>query len=792
MFAIKHVATLLLALTLTAPLSLGQDLELDDLLGTGGQFGPKKAEVSARLITGRLETGAVAYLHVDVILPLNHYIYSLNPDFAGCTEITLGKIEGLEPIDAEFKPTRKPKAKYDEILEETLEKFHDDITWVKRFKITDARAAAISGQLTGQYCTEGKNGQGGNCTPIRPPAEFAVALEVDDELASEPAEAAVFEYTEQPTRGKNNKPDPLSLKFSLTPSDAKVGDEVTLNIAMTLVDGWHVFSQKQNPENTGLPTVLELSGVAGLEPVGPDFVPNHEPEAADPFNDGKTQLLFHDTVVWSRKMRVLAEPFAVQGSIRYQTCKNACLAPHTVEFALGNPSLQLVSLASSSDAPIVANSDGSSADDTAASGSFIDRIGAFFSSFGLPGYLALAFLGGLILNVMPCVLPVLAIKVLSFVKQAGEKRSTIFILNGAYALGVIAVFLVLAGLAVFLKLGWGQLFQRPEFNLVMAGVIFAMALSLLGVFEIPIPGMGGGQSKEGPFGAFLTGILATILATPCSGPFLGPTLVWSVRQTNSVTFLIWAVMGLGMASPYLLFAVVPGAVKLLPKPGMWMVRFKEFAGFVLLGTVIYFIWILEPRFVVPFLAAMLALGLALWMIGSLYQHNSATAQKMKVRIAAIAVCLCGLWLATNLTKPASANQGGELEIVEDGKTLPWQAFTEARLMSLLEKKETVMIDFSAQWCQSCKANELIAINTPETLGLVKEHNIIPLYADWTRANPEIDKYLERFDSISIPLTVIIPEGEIDNAVILRDAFTQGVMTKAIKKAVSNRKVAQAN
>lgn len=779
-------ALVLSVLAFSSPVATAQDLELDDPLGLGGQFGPKSAEVTAELVAGKLETGATAYLRINVMLPLDHYIYSMNPDFSGCTAIALGKIEGLKPIGNGFKPTRKPKVVFE--LDQNIEKFFDDITWVQRFRVTDATAASVAGELTGQYCTAGKDGQGGNCTPIRPPAAFTVALTLDEELANMPDEVAapVLEYTEQPTRGKADTPDPLSLKFSMSPAGAKVGDEVTLQVAMTLDDGWHTFGQNQNPANVGLPTIIKVSELAGLEPVEPAFTPDHEPEAVE-IEDGKTQLQFHGTVVWSRRFRVREEQHAANGSIRYQTCESKCLAPLSVAFALGTPDLQMTAVVLPPEVDA-----GSEDADSEEAGSFIDRISAWLGTFGIAGYVALAFLGGLILNVMPCVLPVLAIKVLSFVKQAGEKRSTIFILNGAYALGVISVFLVLAGLAVTLKLGWGQLFQRPEFNLVMAGVIFAMALSLLGVFEVPIPGIGGGQSKEGPFGAFLTGILATILATPCSGPFLGPTLVWSVRQTNSVTFLIWAVMGLGMASPYLLFAVVPGAVKLLPKPGMWMVRFKEFAGFVLLATVIYFIWILEDRFVVPFLAAMLALGLGLWMIGQLYQHNSPTSAKWKVRIASLAVCGGGLWVGMMLTKPAVADGGGgKRDIVEDGKTLPWQNFTETRLMSLLEQKETVMVDFSADWCQSCKLNEHVALNTPETLGLIKQHNIIPLYADWTRANPEIDKYLERFDSISIPLTVIIPNGDLENPIILRDAFTQGVMSRAIKKAVANGKAAQA-
>lgn len=766
--------------------SSAQDLDIEDLLGTGGGFGPKVAEVSAELVAGRLEVGAVAYLRIHVLLPLDHYIYSLNPDFSGGTAIEVSKIEGLEPIDAGFKPTRKPKVVFEKFLKQNVEKFFDEITWVQRFRVTDPRAAEVSGQLTGQFCTAGKDGQGGNCTQISPPAEFNASLKIDEALSQAPDEAAsgpVFDYREQPTRGANAKPDPLALRFRLTPADPDVGDEVTLQITMTLEDGWHTFSQSQNPEHTGLPTKIKVTEIAGLSPLEGGFTADHKPESADPFNDGKEQSLFHGEVTWSRRYKVTAEESAIAGSIEYQACKNACLAPKAIDFALGTPLLTMTAVPAAESGLYVA-----SASDADGGDEFSDE------PANLPVAILFAFLGGLILNVMPCVLPVLAIKVLSFVKQAGEKRSRIFVLNVAYAVGVISVFLILASLAVTLKFGWGDLFQHSAFNIAMAAMIFAMALSLLGIFEIPIPGIGGGQSKEGAFGAFLTGIFATILATPCSGPFLGPTLIWSVKQPTEVTYLVWGVMGLGMASPYLLFAIFPAAVKLLPKPGMWMVRFKEIAGFILLLTVIYFFYVLEDRFAVPLLLGLLALGIGLWMVGQLYQHNSPASTKWRIRILALAVCVGGFFAARYFTEPPPPEgvMANELAIVDDGKTLPWQRFSEERLFAMLYQKKTVMIDFTADWCQSCKLNEQVALNTAETLELVKEHDIVPLYADKTRTTKEIEKYLARFKSISIPLTVILPNGDLNNPIILRDTITQGTMIKAIKKAVGANKVAQAD
>lgn len=782
MTTISRLPLLLVAIAFGIQPGLAQDFQLDDPLGLN-QFGIEKdVDVTTELVAGKLEAGKIAYLRVTASLPLNHYIYSTNPDLTGSTSIELSETPGLEPIDAGFKPDREPKRVEDEVMGQ-LEKFYDEVTWTKRFRIVDPSTAAVTGELNGQFCTAGKDGQGANCTPIRPAKKVKASLTVDESIADETTGGPVYTIESKPVRGEDKTPDPLSLGFSISPEDAKVGDEVTVSVQVTLDKGWHVFSQAQGADSVGTPTVLKVSEVAGLEAVEPAFKPDHEPESVDLLGDGNPQSLFHDSVTWSRRFKVTDASFGVRGEIKYQVCdEGTCLPPNPVQFALGDQLVAYTKLAAPAEAVQPAASGGVTSPPTG----MIDRLYQYLAGFGLKGFLVLAFLGGLILNIMPCVLPVLAIKVLSFVKQAGENKSRIFVLNVAYAGGVIAVFLVLAGLAVFLKMGWGSLFQSPLFNLVMAGVIFAMGLSLLGVFEIPIPGIGGGDSKEGPSGAFLTGIFATILATPCSGPFLGGTFAWSVKQPTHVTFLVWAVMGLGMASPYLLFAVSPGAVKLLPKPGMWMVRFKEFCGFVLMFTTVYFMTLLEDRLVVPFLLAMVALGMALWMIGSLYQHNSTRTRKGVIRGLAAVVFGLGIAAAMFFTPAAlPAGEAGELVVVDDGKTLPWKAFSEKKLLELVAEKKTVMVDFTADWCPSCKTNELIALNTPETLGLVKEHDIVPLLADWTRSNADIEKYLAKYESISIPLTVIIPNGDLENPVILRDSFTQGTLSDAIKRATGS-------
>ncbi len=239
-----------------------------------------------------------------------------------------------------------------------------------------------------------------------------------------------------------------------------------------------------------------------------------------------------------------------------------------------------------------------------------------------------AFVGGLILNLMPCVLPVIGLKLLSFVEQSHHHRSRVLVLNLWYTLGLLSVFLVLATLACGASLGlrsenlsWGEQFSSTTFNIVMSAVVFVMALSFLGVWEIPIPGfVGSGKAAEaatheGASGAFAKGVLSTVLATPCSGPLLGSVFGFTLRQPPGVIYAIFAAIGLGMASPYLLIGAFPQLIRFLPKPGAWMDTFQHIMGFVLLGTVVFLFTFLDRNYVVPTFGMLVGLWAGCWWIG---------------------------------------------------------------------------------------------------------------------------------------------------------------------------------
>jgi suppressor for copper-sensitivity B len=708
-----------------------------------------KTEISVSLLPQDAKAGDTVTLSLTMIIPEGSYTYSTSPTFGGATKFVIEESKGLTSVDQHFNADHPPKTVFEPLFGKEIEKYTKSVIWSRRFKVNadvkDVAQVLLKGQMIYQVC------DAKNCVPSQFP--FTATL-------SGKQKSAPLSFTTIPER--RSKPDPVELTFALSPAKANPEKLVQLTITMTLEKEFHTFALDQDRKQAGLPTHIEIFKLDGLKPVSRQFSVSPEPKVET--HEDYTQRTHYDKVVWSREFERIpgTSEIGVEGKLTYQICNSgSCRPPLPVEFQLGDltnatpvalSSVEELKSADDNDEIIITSDD---------------------QNQTLASYLFFAFLGGLILNVMPCVLPVVAIKVMSFVQQAGENRMRIFLLNIFYSLGVLTVFLSLASLAVFAELGWGGLFQNTKFNIVMACIVYAMGLSMLGVFEIPVPGMvgsaAGGQQKEGLTGAFLTGILATLLATPCSGPFLGPVLAWSVQQTPNITYLVWLMMGLGMASPYLVFSVFPKAIAWLPRPGMWMVRFKEFSGIVLMGAVIFIISFLDESLTIPVLIMLLGITTGLWMIGSLYTHNSSLRKKMTVRVTALLLTVGICFFGYNMSQKSTND-------------LPWVPFNVAELKRLRAENKTVLIDFSAEWCLTCKTNEKFALNTPETLELIKKHNIVPMYADYTDYSPTIKEWLDKFKSVSIPLTVIFPANRPNEPIIIRDLYSQTTLLEALQQA----------
>ena len=406
-------------------------------------------------------------------------------------------------------------------------------------------------------------------------------------------------------------------------------------------------------------------------------------------------------------------------------------------------------------------------------------------------YLLLAAVGGMILNLMPCVLPVISLKVLGFVSQAGEERMRVRQLGLAFSAGIVVAFLALAGLVVLLKgggeqIGWGFQFQYPGFVMGMAGLVFALGLSLFGLFTVnlTVGGVGGKGEGEGLAGSFFNGVLATVLATPCTAPFLGTALGFAFAQTAALVWGIFAAIGVGMALPYVLLALEPGWMRLLPKPGGWMEHFKQLMGFLLMGTVLWLLWVLGKQVGVEGViwtgAFLLCLALAGWLMGQWVDLGSSRRKRWIARVLALAVCVGGYLVFLAPVLEVEAALGGS-ESPGEGE-LDWEPFSVERVEELLAGDRHVFIDFTAEWCWTCKVNERTVLASADVLARFAALDVVPVKADWTSRNPEITALLRTFGRSGVPFYVIFPAGHPDRPLVLPEVITAGMVLEKLDEA----------
>ena len=396
--------------------------------------------------------------------------------------------------------------------------------------------------------------------------------------------------------------------------------------------------------------------------------------------------------------------------------------------------------------------------------------------------LAFAFAGGLILNLMPCVLPVLFIKALGFAQLAHANRSAVREQGLLFLCGVLLTFLVLAGAVIALgslgsSVGWGFQLQSPPLVIALAVVMVLIGLNLLGAFEIgaSVTGLGGGlASRGGRFGAFMTGVLAVVVATPCTAPFMGAAMGYAVTQPPVVALSVFMALALGFALPVVALSFAPGLLRLLPKPGRWMLVLKQAFAFPMFATAVWLIWVASvqtgPQGVLAALVAVLAAGFAVWLIGV---TRGALPRRIAGSVLAALVVLGAGWFTVQNAVPGATTEARAGDV---------EAWSPERVAALQAQGKPVFVNFTAAWCITCIANERVALSRQEVKDAFAKLGVVYLKADWTNRDSRIAKALAEQGRAGVPLYLFYPGRKDGQAEILPQLLTADTVIEAAQRA----------
>ena len=372
------------------------------------------------------------------------------------------------------------------------------------------------------------------------------------------------------------------------------------------------------------------------------------------------------------------------------------------------------------------------------------------------GVLALAFGGGIILNLMPCVFPVLSIKILGLIDHAHGERKTIQMSAVLYTLGVLVSFWALVAVLLGFRgagrnLGWGFQLQAPGFVAFLVCLLFVLGLSLIGTFEIgtSLMSAGGGLTTGGKYSSsFFTGVLATVVATPCTAPLMGVAVGFALSQSAALCTLVFTSMALGLAFPFLLLSLFPNLSRFLPRPGAWMETLKQVLAFPVFLTVIWLLWVLGQQVgmndVAVLLVVLLVLSIAGWMAGRWPQSRVTKTAAVLLGIAAVGYSSVSLTHAE-----ANTNRTGALP-----SNLKWEPFTPEKLAAYRASGKPVFVDFTAAWCLTCQVNDRVVFHSPQVEQYLNKSDIALLRADWTSYDPKITDFLATFGRSGIPFYIV--------------------------------------
>lgn len=419
--------------------------------------------------------------------------------------------------------------------------------------------------------------------------------------------------------------------------------------------------------------------------------------------------------------------------------------------------------------------------------------------------LGMAFLGGMILNLMPCVFPVLSIKILGFVQQAGEKPASVRRHGYAFGAGVMLSFWMLVALLLILRtlaeqtgsgVSWGFQLQNPLFVLGMLLLVFLIGLNLIGTFEIGI-GLSAAAGKasqsvkkEGYSKSFFTGVLATLIATPCTGPLMAPAIGAALSMPDLQAFLVFTSLGLGMATPYVLLSCFPTLLKYLPRPGAWMESFKQAMAFPMFATASWLAWVYagltSEAMVARLLIGLTIVAMGAWIFGRWSTPIRTPHTRWGARVLAMASVVGGVAMVHTGALAIERDRQAIIDARAAGEYVyEWVDYTPEAVSSLRQSGRPVLIDFTARWCAICQANKKSSLRTDRAQSLYKQHNVALISADNTVSNPDIDKVLKQYNRAGVPLYLVFPAdgGEPE---VLPELLTPTILKNAIERATAKQ------
>ncbi len=807
----------------------------------GGPASPTRsdAHVSVQVLADRTAVvpGEPLRLLVSMKPDKEWHVYWRSP--GGSTGLPTA-FEWSGPAGVEFGRTQfpNPTTHFDTDLKETSFILEDESLFVTPVRVPDALESGKDAvfKVAVSYLTCKKE-----CIPGN--VELSLSLPVAAKGSkSEPANVDEFKRAQRHFPEPVEKAEHVKLSGRTDKTTAKPGEKFNAFVSAELAAGHHMQSNKPADKDY-IPAMFFLEPTDGFEFGEIEYPPGHER------NDKLLGKMSEYSGKFELKIPVTVDekadksPRWIRGVFQYQICNDSgtCYPPQFIEVSIpvqmeggAAPKTGAGGQGPGTGAPAKANSDlpaqeahGSSASangGTSSSNIFI-RFQDWLLQFGYWGAILTAFIGGMILNLMPCVLPVISLKVLSFVRQAHEHRARVFWLGMTYSAGILVFFgaIALTYMLTDRKIGWGEQFQRPHVNIGLAALVTAFALSLFGVFAVFTPRvinkLGEKAEGEGYLSAFTTGLLATLLGTACTAPFLSAAIGAASRFSSPAQGAsIFLAVGVGMALPFVFLAANPGWLRFIPKPGPWMGAFEAVMGFFLLATVI---WLLNPLRdqigdygLLLTLIFLLAVSIAVWIKGKI-EFGASFGKKVRLYGLALLILVLGWILPFRVmsTIPRLVReQNQSQELIADGELyremgatgdvkvrkldwaggIPWQHYKRERALRDVRNGYTVFVDYTASWCANCKINKKTSIEDADVVALMKKNDVIPYEADYTNRIPEIKEDLDHFQRAGVPLYLVYPANDPNHPIVLPEILTPGILKDAIERAGPSRVQVAAN